>query len=348
MSALPTVTHEYNLREIGSYKNLEIKHASISKTKANEVLVQVHAVSLQYRDLGISLGFYPVGKPGVVPCSDMAGEVVGVGEDVTGWKKGDRVCANFSTDHIYGDTTEDIIATSMGGQSPGVLTQFRNFPAHSLVRIPDHLTYEQASTLPCAALTAYNALHGPNPIKAGDIVLVQGTGGVSMFGLQFAVAAGATVIATSSSNEKLKIAQEYGAKHLINYKETPDWDQEVLKITNRRGVDHVVEVGGQGTLGKSINAARIGGSIHIIGFLSGNATSPGDIIVPTLSKALIIRGIYIGSVAQFKDMVRLIEANPDETVPIVDKVFEFENAIDAYAYLESQKHVGKVVIRVSK
>ncbi|KAF8970707.1 alcohol dehydrogenase superfamily protein [Flammula alnicola] len=348
MSALPTKTRYYVLKEVGTYKNLEIKESLVQKPRSTEVLVKIHAVSLQYRDLAITIGIYPVGGAGLIPCSDMAGEVIAVGEDVKTWKAGDRVCANFSTDHIHGDTNPEIIKTSLGGQSPGVLTEYRSFPAHSLVKIPDHLTFEEASTLPCAALTAYNALHGPIPIKAGDTVLVQGTGGVSMFGLQFAVASGASVIATSSSNDKLKIARKLGAKHTINYKETPDWDQEVLKITNGRGVDHVVEVGGQGTVGKSINAARVGGSIHIIGFLSQESGANLNFVIPTLSKALLIRGIYIGSVSQFVDMNRLIDANPDKTKPVVDKVFSFEDAIKAYAHLESQAHVGKVVIRVSR
>ncbi|KAF8154227.1 alcohol dehydrogenase superfamily protein [Crassisporium funariophilum] len=345
---LPTKTREYRLPEIGTYKSLTIGERELQKPRANEVLVKVHAVSLQYRDLAITLGTYPVGGSNLVPCSDMAGEVLSVGEEVKKWKKGDRVCANFSTDHIYGDTNPEIIKTSLGGQSPGVLTEYRTFPSHSLVSIPAHLSYEQASTLPCAALTAYNALYGPIPLKSGDTVLVLGTGGVSMFALQFAVASGATVIATSSSNEKLKIAAKLGAKHLINYKEKPQWDKEVLKLTNGVGVDHVIEVGGEGTLPKSISSVRIGGGIHVIGFISKESSSSSDIVMQSISKALVIRGIYIGSVAQFIDMNRLIEANPDKTKPVVDKVFPFEDAVKAYAYLESQKHVGKVVIRVSK
>ncbi|KAF8202503.1 alcohol dehydrogenase superfamily protein [Pholiota molesta] len=344
MSNLPTTTKQYEITEIGSCNNLAIKEKPISKTKSNEVLVKVHAVSLQYRDLGAIIGFYPVAKPGTVPCSDMAGEVIAVGDEVKGWKAGDRVSSNFWT--YLGDHSDEIYATSLGGQSPGVLTQYRNFPAQSLVRIPEHFTYEQASTLPCAALTAYNSLYGPHPLKAGDSVLVQGTGGVSMFALQFAVAAGATVIATSSSNEKLKIAQKHGAKHLINYKETPDWHKEVLKITNGRGVDHTVEVGGQGTLEKSINSTKLGGSIGVIGFVSGDAP-PSNLIIPLISRLPIVRGIYVGSVFLFQDMIRLIEANPAETVPIVDTVFDFQDAAKAYSYLKSQKHVGKVVIRVN-
>ncbi|KZS99981.1 NAD(P)-binding protein [Laetiporus sulphureus 93-53] len=215
------------------------------------------------------------------------------------------------------------------------------FPFQSLVRIPPHLSYEEA----CAAVTAYNALMGSIPMKGGDTVLVQGIGGVSIFGLQFAVALGATVIATSSSDQKLEIAVNLGAHHLINYKKMPDWDKEVMKITNGRGVDHILEVGGAGTLVKSTNSVRYGGTINLIGTLAG----AGDVIsVPRglHSRAAFLRGILIGSHTQFEAMNRLISANGIK--PIVDKVFSFEDAIAAYEHLESQKHVGKVVIRVSK
>jgi NADPH:quinone reductase-like Zn-dependent oxidoreductase len=293
-------------------------------------------------------GKYPAKLPdNLVPLSDGAGEIIAVGDDVTGWKVGDRVCANFALDHIHGPTNDVIKNTSLGGQVHGVLTQYRTFPAHSLVAIPEHFSYEEASTLPCAALTAYNALHGPTPVKAGDYVLVLGTGGVSIWALQFAVASGATVIATSSSDEKLKLASKLGAKHVINYRNTPDWDKEVLKITGGVGADFVIEVGGTGTLSKSINSTKLGsGVVAIIGHVS---TDGGDqsIIFPVIQKAITLRGILIGSVSQFNDMNRLIKANPEVTKPFIDKVFPFEQTIEAYAYLESQKHVGKVVIKVA-
>ncbi|PPQ79521.1 hypothetical protein CVT25_003403 [Psilocybe cyanescens] len=346
--SVPTTTLQYSFLQLGSYENLVKTEVPIAKIRANDVLVKVHAVSLQYRDLMISKGVYGANvPPNLVPLSDMAGEVLAVGEDVTGWKKGDRVCANFATDHIHGRTTPAIQQTALGGQAHGVLTQYRTFPAHSLVAIPEHLSYEEASTLPCAGLTAYNALHGPVPIKAGDFVLVLGTGGVSIFALQFAVAAGATVIATSSSDEKLKIAAKHGAKHLINYNTTPNWDEDVKKITNGEGVDHVIEVGGQGTLAKSIKSVKTGsGYVHIIGHV---ASGQGDtnVIFPLISNAVTLRGLLIGSVAQFKDMNRLIVANSEGTKPVIDKVFSYHEVITAYAYLESQKHVGKVVIKVA-
>jgi len=277
----------------------------------------------------------------------MAGEVIAVGEDVKAWKIGDRVCPNFTVDHLDGESTPATQASALGGPIHGVLTEYKIVPAHSLVAIPSHYSYEEASTLPCAALTAYNALLGPVSLKAGDYVLVLGTGGVSIWGLQFAIASGAICIVTSSSDAKLKIAKKLGAQHTINYKETPDWDEEVLKITGGVGVDHVIEVGGPGTFGRSMKASRLGGSIHVIGFVSQDK-SDVNIVGTILQKNLKVRGILVGPVSQFKNMVKLINANVEVTKPVVDTVFPFEDAVKAYAYLESQKHVGKVVIKVSK
>ncbi|KAJ6511580.1 alcohol dehydrogenase superfamily protein [Mycena vitilis] len=350
--SLPTSGRQYSYPKLGSYNDLVVQKVPIGPVKPNEVLVKTHAVSLQFRDLQVASGTY-VGSENfpsnLVPCSDMAGEVIAVGEDVREWKRGDRVSANFMLDKLHAEQTAKIAASALGGAVHGVLTEYRTFPAHSLVAIPEHLSYEEASTLPCAALTAYNALlSGFEPLKAGDTVLVQGTGGVSTFALQFAVASGATVIATSSEDDKLKIAKKLGAKHVINYNKTPNWDQEVLKLTNGEGVDRVLEVAGNSTLERSIGSVRINGSIDIIGSRGGRANvAPVDIIVPSIYKGLKIRGIFIGSVAQFKNMNRLISANQETTRPIVDKVFAFEDAKAAFAYLQSGAHVGKVVIKVA-
>ncbi|KAJ6548462.1 alcohol dehydrogenase superfamily protein [Mycena capillaripes] len=343
---LPTTTRQYSYPEFGSFNNLVVREEPVSPPKASEVLVKTHAVSLQFRDLMVASGQYPVKLPdNLVPCSDMAGEVIAVGADVKAWKVGDRVCANFLLDRLHNNS---IAVAALGGPVHGVLTQYRTFPDQALVAIPDHLSYEEASTLPCAALTAYNALlSGIEPLKAGDTVLVQGTGGVSIFALQFAVASGATVIATSSSDEKLKAATKLGAKHVINYKTTPDWAAEVQKLTHGRGVDHVIEVAGNATLEKSIGSVREGGSINIIGRLGGPGEGPPvDIIGPSIRKQLNIRGIYVGSVTQFQNMNKLISANVETTRPIIDKVFGFDDAKDAFAHLASQVHVGKVVIKV--
>ncbi|KAJ7055292.1 alcohol dehydrogenase superfamily protein [Mycena amicta] len=280
----------------------------------------------------------------------MAGEVVSVGEDVKEWKLGDRVLSNFFLDLIYEDGMKpEVMGSALGGAVHGVLAEYRAFPAHALVEIPSHLSYEEASTLPCAALTAYNALVcGHEGTKAGDTVLIQGTGGVSIFTLQFAVASGATAIVLSSSDEKLKVATKLGAKHVVNYATTPKWEDEVLKLTDGRGVDRVVEVVGNATLAQSMASARLGGSIDLIGVLGGVGNVPAvDIIGPCLRKLLKIRGIYVGSVSQFQAMNRLLSANPETTRPLVDKVFAFDEAKEAFEYLESQKHVGKVVIAVN-
>ncbi|KAK0499216.1 chaperonin 10-like protein [Armillaria luteobubalina] len=321
---LPTTTRSYYFPVRESYKNLTLQTTPLPALKSTFVLVKIYAVSLQYRDLMIASNTYARGgiPENLVPCSDMAGEVVAVGSDVTRWTVGDRVCSNFSTDHLDGDVDAEIIKTALGGGQHGVLTEYRAFPDYSLVKIPEHLSYEEASTLPCAALTAYNALMGPKPVKAGDTVLVLGTGGVSIFGLQFALASGATVIATSSSDAKLEISKKLGGA-------------DAHRGTGCRSYfgdsSFNVQIGGPGTFEKSLAAVRYAGYIHIIGAVAQSA--------PIATS--------IGSVAQFESMTRLLRAHPELTRPVIDKVFSFEDAVDAYAYLESQKHVGKVVIRVS-
>ncbi|KAJ3741743.1 hypothetical protein DFH05DRAFT_1536525 [Lentinula detonsa] len=345
--ALPTTTKHYFWSKLGALTNLSSKESQLPSLRSHEVLVKIYAVSLQYRDLVIGFNKYPGSFPEeLVPCSDMAGEVIAVGDEAGSyWKKGDRVCANFAADHIAGETSPEIQKTAHGGAIHGVLTQYKAFRPHSLVRIPDHLSFEEASTLPCAALTAYNALMGPVPVKGGDTVLVLGTGGVSIHGLQIALASGAKVIATSSSDEKLKIVTKLGAHHVINYKTTPNWHEEVIKLTGGRGVDHILEVGGADSLEKSLKAVRVAGWIHTIGFVGGG--NPTDVVFSTIRKACFIRGIQIGSVAQFNDMNRLLSLHPEVTRPAIDKVFPFEEALQAYEYLQSQAHVGKVVIKVA-
>ncbi|KAH9833382.1 NAD-P-binding protein [Rhodofomes roseus] len=352
---IPTTTREYRLLKPDGFHNLTLKEASVRTPRSTEVLVKVHAVSLQFRDIVVAKGQYPPAgqKDDLVPGSDMAGEILAVGADVKEWAVGDRVCANLCVDHVVGEVTDAMRLTGLGAPIDGVLTEYRIFPAHCLVKIPDGWTYIEASTLPCAAVTAYNALFGLNSLKAGDTVLVLGTGGVSVFGLQIAVASGATVIATSSSDSKLEVAKKLGAKHGINYKKTPDWEKEVLRITGGRGVDHVIEVGGPGTIGKSIASTRYGGSVNVIGFVASpfllllaragdTSNLPGQI----LSRGAVVRGILTGSRKQFEDLVRLINATGLK--PVVDKVFAFEDLRAAYEYLESQQHVGKVCVQVAE
>ncbi|KAJ7509493.1 chaperonin 10-like protein [Mycena galericulata] len=325
--ALPTVTRQYSYPEtqVASYTDLVFREVPLNGPKANEVLVKTHAVSLQYRDLMIARGEYP-GRlrfpQNLIPCSDMAGEVISVGEDVKKWKTGDRVTANFMLDQLHDELTAETMNSALGGAVQGVLTEYRKFPAHSLVAIPNHLSYEEASTLPSVfAFLSRRRIH-------------------------FAVASGATVIATSSSDDKLKLATKLGAKHVINYETTMDWDTEVLKLTNGLGVDRVIELGGNSTLKRSISSVKIGGSIDLIGVVGGlTDVSSVDVVAPSIFKGLKIRGIYVGSVAQFKNMNRLLSANIETTRPIIDKVFALEEAKEAFKYLESQAHVGKVVIK---
>ncbi|KAI9069903.1 NAD(P)-binding protein [Trametes sanguinea] len=281
------------------------------------------------------------------PLSIKSGRIkVGMEVGRLGWSVGARVAANFALDHVHGDLTAEAKATGLGALVDGVLAEYKVVPAHALVRIPDHLTHEEAATLPCAAVTAYNALMGPNPLKGGDTVLVQGTGGVSVFALQLAVASGATVIVTSSSDEKLAIARTLGAAHTVNYKDTPEWDEEVLKITKGRGVDRIIEVGGPATIMKSVNCIRYGGTISLIGRVAGVEADVSELPVKVISKTVTMRGILIGSRASFEDMNRLIEAV--KLRPVVDRVFSFEEAREAYEYMARQEHVGKVVVKVSK
>ncbi|KAF7346994.1 Alcohol dehydrogenase superfamily protein [Mycena venus] len=345
---LPTTTRQFSYSKFGSYNNLVLQEVPLAAPKANEVLVKTHAVSLQFRDLMIPQGTYPgFLEKNLVPCSDMAGEVIAVGSDVKQWHVGDRVSPNFMLDKLHEEVSPEILNSALGGAVHGVLTEYRTFPAHSLVKIPAHFSYEEAATLPCAAVTAYNAmLGGFDPIKAGDTILVIGTGGVSIFALQFAVASGATVIAISSSDEKLKVATKLGAKHVINYKTTPNWDEEVLKLTGGVGVDRVLEVSGNSTLARSIGSVRLGGSVDLIGAVGGLTNNPpADFVLLAIFKGIHLRGVYVGSVKQYKDMNKLIEANPEATRPVIDKVFAFEEATAAFACLESQAHVGKVVIK---
>ncbi|EPQ55961.1 NAD P-binding protein [Gloeophyllum trabeum ATCC 11539] len=344
--SIPTKAREYRLPKFDGIQSLTLQEAPVPQPGAKEVLVKIHAVSLNYRDLLVASNNYPFAlKSDLVPGSDASGTIVALGPGVKGWQVGERVTANFALDHIYGDSTPDVHKTVLGGLIDGVLTEYRVFPEHALVRAPSNLSHAEVATLACAGVTAYNALLGPRPVKAGETVLVLGTGGVSIFALQIAKVSGAEVIVTSASDEKLEQAKKLGAKHVINYKKTPDWEKEVLKLTNGRGVDHVIEVGGPGTFDKSIESVRVQGNIHIIGFLAG-VTEVSNVPMKILQKGINVRGILVGPRSSFEDFVRLIEIN--DVKPAVDKVFPFEQATEAYEHLQAQKHFGKVVIQVAK
>jgi NADPH:quinone reductase-like Zn-dependent oxidoreductase len=308
-----------------------------------EVLVRLRAISLNFRDLLVTKGLYnPKLKLPLVPVSDGAGEVVGLGAGVKRYKGGERVVIPFMPGWLEGPADEEKGRSALGGGGLGLLAEQVALPEASLLPIPSHLTFEEAATLPCAGVTAWHALVTSGGVKPGDSVLVQGTGGVSLFALQFARLAGARVIATSSSDEKLARALELGASDGINYKATPDWDKLARELTGGKGVDHVVEVGGAGTLAKSIRAVRVGGHIALIGVLSGaGEVNP----MPILMKTIRVHGIFVGSRSMFAEMNRAIEQSAMH--PVVDRVFPFDQAADAFRHLESGVHFGKVVVRIA-
>jgi NADPH:quinone reductase-like Zn-dependent oxidoreductase len=311
------------------------------KPGPRQVLVKVAACSLNFRDLAIALGTYRMPtKPDLVPLSDGAGEVVEVGPGVTRVKAGDRVASCFFQRWFGGPPAADTHVSALGGGLDGMLAQYVVLEQDGVVALPAHLTFEEAATLPCAAVTAWHALAEHARIVAGETVLVQGTGGVSIFALQLARLMGARVIVTSSSDEKLARAKALGAAHGLNYKATPEWDKAVVELTGG-GVDHVVEVGGPGTLARSLRAIRVGGKITLIGVLSGAAEINPMLI---FSRRANVQGISVGSTQMFEAMNRAIAASGLK--PIIDKVFTFGEAPAAYRHLQSAQHFGKVVIRV--
>ncbi|KAJ5156685.1 Polyketide synthase enoylreductase [Penicillium capsulatum] len=330
------------------FDGLAFKDASIPKVGENDVLVKLHAASLNYRDLLIPMGKYPfaLNLP-VVPGSDGAGEVVEVGSKVTEFKKGDQVSTLFNQGHQYGEIDIPASGTGLGGVIDGVLREYGVWNENGLVKAAKNLSALENSTLSCAALTSWNALYGLKPLKPGQVVLVQGTGGVSMFGLQFAKAAGATVIATTSSPQKAEKLKKLGADHVIDYKADPNWGETARKLTPEgAGVDHIIEVGGSGTLQQSFKCIKFEGIISIVGFLGGLDPKTQPAVLETLTNICTVRGVYVGSKALMRDMVRAIEAN--DIHPVVDdKVFTLDQTRDAYEYMIAQKHLGKLVVKIN-
>lgn len=309
---------------------------------AGQVLLRLKAWSLNYRDLLLIKGQYnPRLKLPMIPLSDGVGEVVEVGAGVTRVKVGERVAGAFMPGWVEGPLTDAKARTALGGGPDGLLAEYAVLPAEGVVPVPAHLSDEEAATLPCAAVTAWNALVTSGGIKAGDTVLIQGTGGVSLFALQFARLMGAAVLATSSSDAKLARVMQMGTRDGINYKTNPDWEKKVIELTGSTGVDHVVEVGGAGTLPRSLKAVRIGGTISLIGILSGVGEFNPLLV---LMKAVRVQGIYVGSREMFEAMNRAISLH--RLKPIVDRVFPFAEARLALQYMESASHFGKIAIRI--
>lgn len=302
---------------------------------ANQVLVRMRAASLNFRDLAVLSGKYIRGPLAndTIPMSDGAGEIAAVGAGVREFAIGDRVVATFT----QGDPP-----AALGSPLDGVLTEYALFDPKGLLRIPDHMSYEEAATLPCAGVTAWNALYHGKPLKPGDTVVTLGTGGVSIFVLQLAKLGGARVIITSSSDEKLERAKQLGADEAINYKRHPDWEKQVLELTGGLGADKVVDLAGVGTLPHSYLAVGPGGEVLVIGVL----TRPeGDLSpYPLMTKGATLRGIFVGGREHFDGLMKAVAVNGLK--PIIDKTFEFDAAPRAFEYLKSAQHLGKVVIKI--
>lgn len=321
---------------------LEVVDKPEPRPGPGQVLVRVRALSLNYRDLMVVEGTYnPRMRLPMVPLSDAAGEIVEVGEGVSRFRTGDRVAGIFMQAWVDGEVTEEKAASALGGAIQGVAAEYVVFHETGVVSIPDYLSFEEAASLPCAAVTAWNALVSTGQLKQGETVLIQGTGGVSLFALQIARIQKAEVIATSSSDEKLARVLAMGARDSINYRTTPDWHKRVRELTGGRGVDHIVEVGGAETLPKSLAAVRMGGVVSLIGVLSGRDPVP---FAPILMRTIRLQGIYVGSRAMFEET--LIAFQRERLKPVVDRVFDLTEIRDALQYMKSGGHFGKICLRV--
>ncbi|MEE4349272.1 MAG: NAD(P)-dependent alcohol dehydrogenase [Pacificimonas sp.] len=327
------------VRNPGGLDNLTLADRDKPEAGPGELLVRVRASSLNYHDYIVAVGGIPT-PDDRVPMSDGAGDVEAVGEGVEGWAVGDKALSLFFPSWHAGGPQMTGFQSVPGDGADGFAAEYVAMPASAFTRMPTNLNYAEAATLTCAGLTAWRAIVEQARVKAGDWVLVQGTGGVSIFALQFAKALGARVIATSSSDEKLKRVTGLGADAVINYKDTPEWGQKALEMTG--GVDAVVEIGGAGTLPQSIKAAKIGGHISMIGVLAGFS---GEI--PTaefFAKNLRMDGITVGSAKMQEDMIRAVEAN--DIKPVLDKDFPLAQLADAFRHQESQKHFGKITVSI--
>jgi NADPH:quinone reductase-like Zn-dependent oxidoreductase len=343
----PQNIRQYQLERQGKAFQLVMKTVPRPTAAAGQVLVRVRAVSLNQRDLLVLRGQYGAGggdMHGHVPLSDGAGEVIAVGSGARRFKVGDRVAGIFFMRWLDGPRTTDVAASARGGGNvDGMLSEVIVAHEDSLVRIPDHLTFEEAATLPCAGVTAYRALFVEGQLEKGEYVLLEGTGGVSTFGLQFAAAAGARPIITSSSDDKLARARKLGAYGTANYRTNENWQREVRALTGNAGVSHVLEVGGRDTLPKALEALAFEGHIALIGGLSGFAAS-----VPVgqlMNMGASATGIYVGSRADFEAMNRFIAQH--KIHPVVDRVFSFEEAPAAYDFMDNGSYFGKIVIRLA-
>ncbi|KAM3512494.1 hypothetical protein MY11210_003837 [Beauveria gryllotalpidicola] len=350
---IPATTKQWTLSSIDGSEGLaalKLNEVAVTPPGDSQVLVKLEAASLNFRDVIIPLGKYPfAAKKNVVPGSDGAGTVLAVGKQVTRFKPGDKVMTLFNQEHIGGPVDAVNVTSGLGGAMDGTFRGIGAFNEQGLVHRPSALSAAEAATLPCAALTAWNALYGQADaqITAGQWVLTQGTGGVSIAALQFAKAAGARVIATTGSTDKAAALAKLGADHVLNYKATPDWGVRAREITGGVGVDHVIEVAGPTSMRQSIKAIKMAGVITIIGFVGGRGGEKEPGFLECLSNLFTARGVLVGNRVQLEDMCRAIDANAERLRPVIDSnVFGLEQLKEAYEYLQSGKHFGKVCIKI--
>lgn len=324
-------------------ENLRLTERARPEAGPREVLVRMTAASLNFRDLLMVAGKYNPSQPlPLVPCSDGVGVVEATGPGVERFKVGQRVCGIFAQRWLAGRPDRTALRSTLGGPLDGTLQEYMVFSEEGLVAVPDALTDEEAATLPCAALTAWSSLFVHGDVTAGSSVVIQGTGGVSIFALQFAAMVGAETFVTSSSDEKLERARQMGATHTINYRTTPRWGDEVYRLSGKKGVDHVVEVGGAGTIDQSIRSIAPGGCISLIGVLSGNAQQIQ--LTRVLMQNVRMQGIIVGHREGFEQMNRAIAANGLK--PVVDRTFAFDEVPEAMTWMSSGEHFGKIAIRI--
>ena len=330
---------QIQLKKPGGLDNILFCDADVPKPKSNQIVIKIAASSLNYHDLLVALGFIPT-EDRRVPLSDAAGEIVEIGSDVKDWKVGDQVMSVCFPNWQNGAPKYELLSF-IGDHEDGYATEYIAIQETAVTKMPSYMNFAQAATLPCAGLTAWRALVDDGNLKAGETVLVQGTGGVSIFALQLAKSMGAKVIATSSSEEKLNRLKELGADEVINYKETPEWGKEVLAKTNNEGVDHVIEVGGGGTFGESVRATKLGGHIALIGVLSGPNAS--EIVLPRIFlKQIRMSGISMANKESQIAMIDYLEANQIE--PIISDSFPLSKLADAFQHQIDNKHFGKISI----
>ena len=330
---------QIQLKKPGGLDNILFCDADVPKPKSNQIVIKIAASSLNYHDLLVALGFIPT-EDGRVPLSDAAGEIVEIGSDVKDWKIGDHVMSVCFPNWQNGAPKYELLSF-IGDHEDGYATEYIAIQETAVTKMPSYMNFAQAATLPCAGLTAWRALVDDGNLKAGETILVQGTGGVSIFALQLAKSMGAKVIATSSSEEKLNRLKELGADEVINYKETPEWGKEVLAETNNEGVDHVIEVGGGGTFGESVRATKLGGHIALIGVLSGPNAS--EIVLPRIFlKQIRMSGISMANKESQIAMIDYLETNQIE--PIISDSFPLSKLADAFQHQIDNKHFGKISI----